>query len=101
TPLRAEQEVATVGSRVEALAQAIDTVTGARDRRLLRIASARAQGLAGQLRALVRNSDWASSRGEIRAELADARLPAALRPGNPLQILRANLKLSSVAMRHS
>src|SRR5690606_18283021 len=100
-PLRAEQEIATFGSRVEALAQAIDTVPGARDRRLLRIASARAQGMAGELRALVRNSDWASSRGEIRAKLAEARVPAALRPGNPLQTIRANLGLSSVAMRHS
>jgi len=100
-PLRAEQEVATLGSRVDALVQAVDTVPGTRDRRLLRIAAMRAQGLAGQLRALVRNSDWASSRGEIRAELADAKLPAALRPGNPLQTLRANLDLSSVALRHA
>ncbi|HEY9541621.1 MAG TPA: FUSC family protein [Luteimonas sp.] len=100
-PLRAEQEVATLAGRVEALAHSVDAVAGARDRRLLRIATLRAQGLAGQLRALVRNSDWASSRGEIRAELAEARLPAALRPGNPLQTLRANLGLSSVAMRHA
>src|SRR5690606_30961684 len=47
------------------------------------------------------NSDWASSRGEIRAELAEARLPAALRPGSHAQALRANLALSSVAMRHA
>jgi uncharacterized membrane protein YccC len=100
-PLRAEQEVALLGNRVDALALAADAVSGARDRRLLRIAVLRAQGLAGQLRALVRNSDWASSRGEIRAELADAKLPAALRPGNHLQTLRANLALSSVAMRHA
>jgi len=100
-PLRAEQEVATLGSRVDALAQSIDAVAGARDRRLLRIASSRAQGLAGQLRALVRNSDWASSRGEIRAGLAEAKLPAALRPGNPLRTLAANLDLSSMAMRHA
>src|SRR3546814_17604536 len=100
-PLRAEQEVATLAGRVEALAHSVAAVAGARDRRLLRIATLRAQGLAGQLRALVRNSDWASSRGEIRAELAEARLPAALRPGNPLQTLRANLGLSSVAMRHA
>src|SRR3546814_10674212 len=42
-----------------------------------------------------------SSRGEIRAKLAEARLPAALRPDNPLQTLRANLGLSSVAMHHA
>jgi len=100
-PLRAEQEVPLLGQRVDALVQAVDEASGSRDRRLLRIAAARAQGLAGQLRALVRNSDWASSRGEIRAELAEAKLPAALRPGNPLQTLRANLGLSSVAMRHA
>ena len=100
-PLRAEQEVAVFGARVDALARAIDDIADPRERRLSRIAAARAQSLAGQLRSLVRNSDWASSRGEIRAELAEARLPAALRPGNPLQTLRANLGLSSVAMRHA
>ena len=100
-PLRAEQEVATFGARVAALARASDDSHCARDRRLLRIAAARAQSLAGQLRSLVRNSDWASSRGEIRAELAEARLPSALRPRNPWQTLRANLKISSMAMRHA
>ena len=100
-PLRAEQEVAVFGARVDALARAIDDIADPRERRLSRIAAARAQSLAGQLRSLVRNSDWASSRGEIRAELAEARLPAVLRPGNPLQTLRANLGLSSVAMRHA
>jgi uncharacterized membrane protein YccC len=73
----------------------------ARDRRLARIALARAQGLGGQLRALARNSDLASSRGEIAARAAEARLPAALRPADPRNILRANLKLSSVALRHA
>ncbi|WP_242107686.1 FUSC family protein [Luteimonas aquatica] len=106
-PLRAESEAAGFAALVEALAQARQGLTDAqqpsalRERRLSRIALARAQSLAGQLRALVRNSDWASSRGEIRAELAEARLPAALRPGNPLQTLRANLKLSSIALRHA
>ena len=100
-PFRAEQEVATFGARAAALTRASDASHNARDRRLLRIAAARAQSLAGQLRSLVRNSDWASSRGEIRAELAEARLPSALRPRNPWQTLRANLKLSSVAMRHA
>src|SRR3546814_20891970 len=46
-PLRAEQEVATLADRVEALAQAVETVAGARDQRLLRLATRRAQGLAG------------------------------------------------------
>lgn len=73
----------------------------ARDRRLARIARARAEGLGGQLRALARNSTLASSRGEIAARSAEARLPAALRPADPFNILRANLNLSSVALRHA
>ncbi|MGV8931249.1 MAG: FUSC family protein [Luteimonas sp.] len=100
-PLRAEQDMAAFGARVDAVLQSADAIDDTRDRRLLRIADARAQGLSGQLRALVRNSDWASSRGEIRAELAETRLPAALRAGNPVQTLRANIALSSVAMRHA
>jgi uncharacterized membrane protein YccC len=100
-PLRAEQEVAVFGTRVDALARVVDDIADTRERRLSRIAAARAQSLAGQLRSLVRNSDWASSRGEIRAELAEAALPAVLRPGNPVQTIRANLRLSSVAMRHA
>jgi uncharacterized membrane protein YccC len=100
-PLRAERDIAGFDILVETLAQSRRDLADPRDRRLSRIALARAQGLAGQLRSLVRNSDWASSRGEIRAELAEARLPAALRPGNPLQTLRANLKLSSIALRHA
>ena len=100
-PFRAEQEVATFSARADALARASDDNHGTRDRRLLRIVEARVQSLAGQLRSLVRNSDWASSRGEIRAELAEARLPSALRPRNPWQTLRANLKISSMSMRHA
>ena len=100
-PLRAERDIGGLGDRIDALARAVDATADTRDRRLLRIATFRAQGLAGQLRALVRNSDWASSRGEIRAEQAEATLPAALRPGSPLQTLRANIALSSVAMRHA
>lgn len=72
-----------------------------RERRLVRVAVARAQGLAGQLRALIRNAHWASSRGEIQAQLAEARLPAALRPAATWATLRANLDVSSVAFRHA
>jgi uncharacterized membrane protein YccC len=86
---------------VVAFGAALDADTDARDRRLARIAVARAQGLGGQLRALARNSALASSRGEIEARSAEARLPAALRPADPFNILRANLKLSSVALRHA
>jgi uncharacterized membrane protein YccC len=57
--------------------------------------------LGGQLRAAVRNTDTAGSRGEIRAQRAEFRLPRMMRAGNPLAILRANLRLSSPACRHA
>jgi uncharacterized membrane protein YccC len=72
-----------------------------RDARLWRIAHVRADSLAGQLRSLVRNAGTASSRGEVQAQQAEARLPAVLRPGAPLPTLRANLTITSVAFRHA
>jgi uncharacterized membrane protein YccC len=57
--------------------------------------------LGGQLRAAVRNTDTAGSRGEIRAQRAEFRLPRVMRAGNPLATLRANLRLSSPACRHA
>jgi uncharacterized membrane protein YccC len=57
--------------------------------------------LAGQLAAAVRNSNWAGSRGELRARVADTRLPKALRNVAPLAALRANLTARSVAFRHA
>ncbi|MDM7553824.1 FUSC family protein [Xanthomonas fragariae] len=86
---------------VSALAQFQHDNADTRERRLVRVAVARAQGLGGQLRALIRNAHWASSRGEIQAQLAEARLPAALRPAATWAALRANLDLSSVAFRHA
>jgi len=65
------------------------------------IAHARAQALAGQLRAALRNAEFAGAAGEVLAEEHEARLPAALRPGNPFATLRANLHLQSVAFRHA
>lgn len=65
------------------------------------LAVARAAALGGQLRAAARNADAAGSRGEIRAERAEFHLPRALRSANPLQTLRANLRLSSPACRHA
>ena len=88
-------------SRVAGLAIDADPSVERRDARLLRIAEVRAQSLAGQLRSLMRNVNTASSRGEVRAQRAEARLPASLRPGAPLPTLRANLALSSVAFRHA
>jgi uncharacterized membrane protein YccC len=67
----------------------------------LSIAIARADGLGGQLRAALRNADHAGSRGELRAQAAEARLPRALRPRSARAALRANLRLSSVAFRHA
>jgi uncharacterized membrane protein YccC len=84
-----------------ALAACIERLADGRDRRLGSVARERVESLAGQLRSLARNGDWASSRGEIRAQAAEARLPTALRQGDPAGILRANLGLSSVAMRHA
>ncbi len=60
-----------------------------------------AQALSGQLRALLRNAGLAGSRGELRAQQAEAGLPRALRPRSALATLRANLALSSIAFRHA
>ena len=56
-----------------------DDGRGNSERDLLLIAAARAMGSPASCAAL-RNGDFAGSRGELRAELAEARLPAALRP---------------------
>jgi uncharacterized membrane protein YccC len=81
----------------------MSTAIGDRRRfhRQLAIARARAAGLAGQLRAAIRNADFAGSRGELRAEAVESRLPRALRQRNAIAILRANLTLSSIAFRHA
>lgn len=67
----------------------------------LHLAEARAIGLAGALRAAIRNTAEAGARGDRRAAERDALQPAALRPGAPLATLRANLSLSSAAFRHA
>ena len=69
--------------------------------RALTIAQAHTHALSGQLRAAVRNADFAGSRGELRLDAHEARLPRALRPRSALAILRANLRLSSIACRHA
>ncbi len=86
----------------EAALAALDQLrAGPAQQRELLIAIARVQGLAGQLRAALRNTDFAGSRGELRAQDAEERLPRALRPRSALATLRANLRLSSVAFRHA
>ncbi|MGA9333542.1 MAG: FUSC family protein [Rudaea sp.] len=72
-----------------------------RDRAALNIAQNHARALAGQLRAAVRNADFAGSLGELRMAAQETRLPRQLRPLNPLAILRSNMRLSSVAARHA
>jgi uncharacterized membrane protein YccC len=57
--------------------------------------------LSGQLAAAVRNANWAGSRGELRAQAAEMRLPDALRSSSALATLRAGLAPQSVAFRHA
>ncbi len=83
----------------DAAQDSLDRSAGTDNARLVAVAHARALG--GQLRAAVRNADFAGSRGELRLAAREAALPRDLRPRNPLAILRANLHLSSVALRHA
>ncbi len=101
TPQLATQRVAAMDDAITALDRVREAGSDRRDARLLRIARARAEGLAGQLRSATRNADFAGSLGEMRAQAVEARLPEALRPQSALATLRANLTLSSVALRHS
>ncbi|MEP6485125.1 MAG: FUSC family protein [Rudaea sp.] len=73
----------------------------AQEQRLIAIAMAHGRALGGQLRAALRNANFAGSLGELRLAADDARLPSELRARNPLAILRANITLSSVACRHA
>ena len=57
--------------------------------------------LSGQLAAAVRNANWAGTRGEQRAAVAETRLPRALRGSSALATLRANFTTHSVAFRHA
>lgn len=86
---------------LDAYAQAAARIESAPPSADVDTANARIAALGGQLRAAVRNADTAGSRGEIRAQRAEFRLPRALRSANPLAMLRANLRLSSPACRHA
>ncbi|MET0254172.1 MAG: FUSC family protein [Luteibacter sp.] len=59
------------------------------------------RALSGQLAAVVRNTNWAGSRGEERAQRAETALPETLRSSSALATLRANLTPGSVAFRHA
>ena len=82
---------------VDALAKSTETVASPR----MLIALAHARALGGQLRAAARNTDFAGDLGEVRLDAVEARLPRELRLRNALAILRANLRLSSIACRHA
>lgn len=92
----ADAALAEFAAAAAGLAGCVDT-----DPSLIARATARAEALGGELRAAVRNADRAGSRGEIRAREAELRLPLALRPANPVETLRANLRFSSPAFRHA
>ncbi|GAA0715462.1 FUSC family protein [Dokdonella soli] len=101
SPLAAAAAMEGYDAAQAALVGLHDRATDRRLRRRLVIAIARAQGLAGQLRAALRNADFAGSSGELRAQAAEARMPRGLRPRSTLATLRANLSLSSIAFRHA
>ena len=101
SPLAATAAMEGFDSALVALDEMAERTTEHRATRTLAIARARASGLASQLRAALRNADFAGSRGELRAVAAEARLPRALRSRSALAILRANLDLSSIAFRHA
>lgn len=86
---------------LDAYAQVIARIESAPASVDAEIANVRIAALGGQLRAAVRNTDTAGSRGEIRALRSEFRLPRALQSTNPLPTLRANLRLSSPAFRHA
>jgi uncharacterized membrane protein YccC len=101
SPLAASAAVEGYEAALSALDGYDGSGLGVHGRRGLTIALAHAHALGGQLRALIRNAEFAGSRGEQSLEVQDSRLPRELRQRNPLAILRANLRLSSIAFRHA
>jgi len=85
----------------DAALTALVQTPGAADDPRASVVIAHARALGGQLRAAVRNADFAGSRGELRLDDHEARLPHELRQRSALAILRANLRLSSIACRHA
>ena len=101
SPLTASAAMEGLAAALTALIEMQPHQADRRMRRQLLIAIARAQGLAGQLRAAVRNTAFAGSRGDLRAQAVERKLPRALRPRDALAVLRANIGLSSIAFRHA
>lgn len=94
------QPLAAAGA-IEGLDAGLATLADAAAGGVRHVALAHGRALAGALRAALRNADLASRLGERRQAEGDARLARELQPREPLPILRANLRLSSVAMRHA
>jgi uncharacterized membrane protein YccC len=101
SPLAAAGAMEGLDSVLGALRSRRDSDTDADSQRQLTIGIARLEGLAGQLRAALRNTDIAGSRGDLRRSAAESRLPRPLRPRGALTTLRANLRPDSVALRHA
>jgi len=101
SPLAASAALEGYDAALSVLVERGETPRDENLQRALTIAIAHANALGGQLRAAVRNAEFAGSRGEMRLEEHEERLPRTLRPGNPIAILRANLRLSSIACRHA
>jgi uncharacterized membrane protein YccC len=101
SPLAAAAAIEGYDAALTAIEKIEESGLDAHTRRGLTIALAHAHALGGQLRAAVRNADFAGSRGELRLDAHEDRLPRALRQRNPLAILRANLRLPSIAFRHA
>ena len=101
SPLAASAAMEGFDSALAELERMTATPRERKPRRRLTIALARGNGLGGQLRAALRNADFAGSRGDLRAFAADARLPRTLRQRNAFAILRANLSFASIAFRHA
>lgn len=101
SPLPATAAMEGFDAALGALSTLRDGSSDPRERGLRSVAVMRAQALAGQLRAALRNVDFAGSRGALRELAAEDGLPRRLRPRDAWAVLRANLGLSSIAFRHA
>jgi uncharacterized membrane protein YccC len=102
--LDADAPALTASAALEGFDAALDALAkaaAANDEPKLVVILAHARALGGQLRAAVRNADVAGDLGEQRLDAGEARLPRELRTRSASAILRANLRLSSIACRHA
>lgn len=100
-PPDAATALADVAAALARLPRPSTTADAGREEGALVLVRARGEGIAGKLRAIVRNAEFAGSRGELRAAEREAVLPRELRSGNVLAVLRSNLSLQSAACRHA